>query len=124
MNKRQQKQLMAELFERLSAIQESKGDDYAGDDRLSNFKLSGAITGIGTKKQILSLIATKVARLGNLYQGKTPNNESIEDTEIDLVNYCCLLWMSNLETDNFSVFHQREGGQNISSNCLKNLKKK
>lgn len=98
MTKDQQKQLMTELFLKLSQIQDSKGDDYAGTNRLDNFITAGAITKIGTKKQILSLIATKVARLANLYDNKTPNHESVEDSEIDLANYACLLWMANIET--------------------------
>ena len=41
----------------------SKGDDYANQDRLSNFKLAGAITGGNASTNCLNLIATKVARL-------------------------------------------------------------
>jgi hypothetical protein len=37
-------------------------------------------------------MATKVARLGNLFKGKTPNNESIDDSIIDLANYTFLLY--------------------------------
>jgi hypothetical protein len=44
----------------------SKGDDYANTDRLSNFKLAGAITGGNASTNCLNLIATKVARLGVL----------------------------------------------------------
>ena len=44
----------------------SKGDDYANTDRLSNFKLAGAITGGNASTNCLNLISTKVARLGVL----------------------------------------------------------
>lgn len=78
---------------------ESKGDDYAGDeDRLSNFKVSGKLVGITPEAQCLSLIATKVARLGQLIgSGKSPNNESVQDSEKDLIVYGFLLSMISQE---------------------------
>ena len=70
----------------------SKGDDYANTDRLSNFKLAGAITGGNASTNCLNLIATKVARLGVLLNSdKKPNNESIEDSVLDLANYLSLI---------------------------------
>ncbi len=76
----------------------SKGDDYANADRLSNFKLAGAICGITAEQQCLSLIAVKVARLGSLLSGgKTPNNEGIDDSLLDLANYAILLKMIRVE---------------------------
>ena len=72
----------------------SKGDDYANQDRLSNFKLAGAIAGGDARTNCLNMIATKVARLGVLLNSdKKPNNESIEDSVLDLANYSVLLWM-------------------------------
>ena len=72
----------------------SKGDDYANTDRLSNFKLAGAITGGDARTNCLNLIATKVARLGVLINSSNnPNNESIEDSVLDLANYSVLLLM-------------------------------
>ena len=72
----------------------SKGDDYANTDRLSNFKLAGAITGGDARTNCLNMIATKVARLGVLINSKEePNNESIEDSVLDLANYSVLLLM-------------------------------
>ena len=72
----------------------SKGDDYANEDRLSNFKLAGAISGGDERTNCLNLISTKVARLGVLINtNKEPNNESIEDSVLDLANYAVLLSM-------------------------------
>ena len=72
----------------------SKGDDYANTDRLSNFKLAGAITGGDARTNCLNMIATKVARLGVLINSdKEPKNESVEDSVLDLANYSVLLWM-------------------------------
>ena len=72
----------------------SKGDDYANQDRLSNFKLAGAISGGNAETNCLNLIGTKVARLGVLINSKgKPNHESIEDSILDLANYAVLLSM-------------------------------
>ena len=72
----------------------SEGDDYANEDRLSNFKLAGAISGGDARTNCLNLISTKVARLGVLINtNKEPNNESIEDSVLDLANYAVLLSM-------------------------------
>jgi hypothetical protein len=71
-----------------------KGNDYANTDRLSNFKLAGGICGLKAELNCLSLIATKVARLGVLLNSdKAPNNESIQDSVLDLANYSILLSM-------------------------------
>ena len=71
-----------------------KGNDYSNEDRLSNFKLAGAICGLKAEQNCLSLIATKVARLGVLLNSdKEPNNESVQDSVLDLANYSILLSM-------------------------------
>ncbi len=93
MTKDQQKQFLAEFQMEMTRVMLSKGDDYSGQDRLSNFKLAGQISGITPEQNCLSLIATKVARLGQLLSGKTPNNESIQDSILDLANYAVLLAM-------------------------------
>ena len=68
--------------------------DQANTDRLSNFKLAGGICGLKAEQNCLSLIATKVARLGVLLNSdKAPNNESIQDSVLDLANYSILLSM-------------------------------
>ena len=73
----------------------SKSDDYADVENcvLSNFKLAGNISGGSAKINCLNLIATKVARLGVLLKGKTPKNESVSDSLLDLANYAVLLDM-------------------------------
>lgn len=89
-----QKEVFEETISTMREIMFKKGNDYAGEDRLSNFKLSGAICGLSAEQHCLALIAVKVARLGQLISaGKTPNNESIEDSIIDLGNYTLLLKM-------------------------------
>ena len=97
MNKEQQAAAFKILCEKAENVLLKKGDDYANTDRLSNFKDAGKITGISAEQQCLSLIATKVARLGNLFSGKVPKNESIEDNIMDLFNYAALLYMIKTE---------------------------
>jgi len=89
----QQKQFL-EITEQMKSIMFAKGNDYANEDRLSNFKLAGNISGLTPELNCLSLISTKVARLGVLLNNdKTPNNESIHDSLLDLANYTILLTM-------------------------------
>ena len=93
MNIDQQKAHLTAFQEKMSSVMMSKGDDYADSDRLSNFKKAGAICGLTAEQNCLSLIATKVARLGVLLQGVSPSNESVRDSVLDLANYAVLLDM-------------------------------
>jgi len=94
MTKQEQEKHFNEVTEKMREIMLSKGDDYANTDRLSNFKLAGNVSGLNAKLNCLSLIATKVARLGVLLNSnKKPNNESIQDSLLDLANYSLLLSM-------------------------------
>ena len=81
-------QLADKLFDKLL----SKGKDYAGADCLSNFKRSAELLGILPEQSCMSLIATKIARAEQLLaSGAPPENESLEDTLLDLCGYCFLL---------------------------------
>lgn len=94
MNREQQEKHLEYIFSKMREIMLKKGNDYATQDRLSNFKLAGNICGISPEVQCLSLIATKVARLSVLLHSQNePNNESISDSIIDLINYAALLDM-------------------------------
>jgi len=94
MNQTQQESHFNEIIGKMRSIMLSKGNDYANEDRLSNFKLAGSICGLAPEQNCLSLIATKVARLGVLLKSnKEANNESIEDSLVDMANYTLLLIM-------------------------------
>ena len=94
MNLETQKQSFAAMVAKMEATLFKKGNDYANTDRLSNFKLAGAIAGGTAETNCLNMIATKVARLGVLLNSDCkPNNESIEDSILDLANYAVLLGM-------------------------------
>jgi len=75
---------MAELHKR-------KGADYAEDtDVHSNFRRAGDQLGVSAWHQCESLIATKMARLRELYpwrSGKKPKNEALRDTVVDRAVY-------------------------------------
>lgn len=92
MNLEQQKKHFIEFSLKMESVMFSKGNDYANSDRLSNFKLAGAISGGNAELNCLNMIATKVARLGVLLNSKElPNNESVRDSILDLANYAVLL---------------------------------
>ena len=90
--------LLNELFETQRSILDKKGYDYAGEDVLSNFRLAGMIVNQGSMHpdalSCLNLIGTKVARLGQLLNSnKSAQNESVQDSIIDLCNYSALLYL-------------------------------
>ncbi len=90
----EQVNVFKEMTGQMESVMFSKGNDYANTDRLSNFKLAGAISGLTAELNCLSLMATKVARLGILLNATSnPNNESIQDSILDLANYTLLLSM-------------------------------
>lgn len=94
MNKKEQLEHFDATVAKMRGILEKKGDDYAGADRLSNFKKVGAMVNTSPETSCLDKIATKIARLGTLFASeKPPANESIEDSIIDLANYALLLSM-------------------------------
>lgn len=75
------------------ALMGKKSHDYASNqNRYSNFEYAAQAAGIKPEQAILSLIGIKVARLTQLVSaGKTPENESVEDTMKDLINYTLIL---------------------------------
>lgn len=74
----------------------SKRHDYTStSDNHENFKRSSIIASWfnnADDKPYVVLIGTKLARLSSLLDNKEPKNESIEDSFLDLINYCAL-WM-------------------------------
>lgn len=93
MTKTEQQQFFYDFTEKMSSTILTKGDDYAGqEDRLNNFKAAGNAAGGNAKLNCLNLIATKVARLGQLLNSKNaPKHEAVEDSILDLANYAFLL---------------------------------
>lgn len=92
MNKTEQLAHFDRMTAHMRRLIETKGNDYANDDRLANFKNSAAITGVNPEMVCLNLIAVKVSRIVNLL-GSQPDNEPIRDSVLDLANYAILLDM-------------------------------
>lgn len=91
------------LDEKMIALTNSKSHDYADADVLNNFKkVSAAAKELDVDVSTpdgyaLFMVILKIARLGNLMKdSKVPNNESIDDSFMDGINYfklayCCYL---------------------------------
>lgn len=91
------KELFTDFTDNMAKILISKGNDYATQDVLSNFKMAGNIANQKANNpsaiNCLNLIATKVARLGNLLSTEGDiKNESVEDSVLDMANYTFLLY--------------------------------
>lgn len=107
MNKEQQINLIQELDNKLLEIIKSKGEDYGSEDVLSNFKQVSAVAKIlniditDPVQYALFMGILKVARITNLINSsKEPNNESIEDSLLDLINYNKLAYCCYKESNN------------------------
>ena len=88
--------MIEDIFKQQRQLLTKKGNDYAGADLLSNFRLAGMIVNQNSQHpdaiNCLNLIGTKVARLGQLLNtNSNAQNESIHDSVIDLANYAVLL---------------------------------
>ena len=101
MNKQEQLQFARDKFNDILDLLESKGDDYANEDRLSNFKESACLLNITAFKVCLNQIAIKISRIVNLID-REARNESLEDSLKDLITYSLILSMIHKDeaTDN------------------------
>lgn len=89
--------LIAKVEGQALKVSRSKSKDYATDDVLSNFKRMSTLVSTLLRKEItpsdmaMILVCLKLDRLYNL-QGKSPENESVWDTWLDLTNYIRLFF--------------------------------
>lgn len=87
-----------ELLEFMKDTHNKKSHDYASNSSpFANYLFAGELSKIFNNpgdSGFLGRIAEKIYRLANLENNnKFPMNESIEDTEIDIVTICAL-WMA------------------------------
>lgn len=86
-----------ELLRLSKEIHLKKGADYATQQNpFSNFERSAELVSWFTgkvDKSFVALIGTKLARIAELSDGRTPNNESLDDSFLDLLTYVGL-WAS------------------------------
>jgi hypothetical protein len=83
------------VITQMVAIHNRKSADYATDgNRYSNFEESAAYAGCSVDTVFLVMIGVKLARLRELLSsGKTAQNESVQDSRMDLAVYAAL-WAS------------------------------
>jgi hypothetical protein len=83
------------VLDQMRSIHDRKVADYASTQNpYSNFEMSAEVAGVPVETVFRVLIGVKLARLAELLNNaKTPNNESIDDSIIDLANYAAL-WAS------------------------------
>jgi hypothetical protein len=103
-----------EILNRSKEIHLKKREDYATDatsNPFENFDRANIIISWFPAEyaSFAGHIGTKLARLGSLLLGrKTPNNESIDDSFLDLVTYCALFygyWKEKNTTDRIEKEH-------------------
>lgn len=82
------------LLDEIVALHEKKAKDYAhSGDPYSNFRKAAQIAAgfTGVDAVFATLIGVKLARIQELTQpGRIANNESLDDSFIDLTNYCAI----------------------------------
>lgn len=80
-----------ELLDASKAIHLKKNKDYANENNpFSNFERSAELVSWFANKQdksFVALIGTKLARIAELRDGRIPNNESLDDSFLDLLTY-------------------------------------
>ena len=99
MTKQEQIKIYQELDKKLLSISSSKAHDYATEDVLNNFKsVSAAAKELGLNvsdptNYAMFMVLLKIARISNLINtNKWPNNESIDDSFLDSINYMKLAY--------------------------------
>lgn len=115
------------ILKEIEELHEKKSHDYAEDSNVfSNFEYAEKVAApfYGIHKVFATLVGIKLARLAELIPSdkrevnKIPNNESINDTFLDLVNYNAI-WASyyrsiripkeaTVEDPNFCFFCQKD----------------
>ena len=104
MTSEEQIKYVEKLDEDLLGILKSKGKDYADADVLSNFKIVSEIVKLAKinaelpEGYAMLMVILKIVRIWNLKKsGKTPENESLLDSYKDLINYCKLSYLCEIE---------------------------
>lgn len=91
-----------DILARIQAIHTRKNHDYAQDGNpFSNFERAAELASWFKHehdKVFVTMLGIKLARLAELTSsGKTPNNESVDDTFLDFCTYG-VLWMAYNQT--------------------------
>jgi len=92
-----QNPIFEKCLKELKKTHEKKNADYADNKNpYSNFEYSARVAEPFTNpvdKSFATLIGTKLARISELTKPRrSPNNESLDDSFLDLANYCTIWW--------------------------------
>lgn len=100
-----------ELLKRMAETHDKKNHDYAkGDNPFSNFEEAAAFAGVSVDRVFAIFIGTKQARINELVGGgKTPTNESLADSYLDLAVYATLRAAYALKRQGWSTEKKMEG---------------
>ena len=95
---------VALIINRIKEIHEKKNQDYAAKGKdYENFERAAELISWFKNdhdKTYVNHIGTKLARLATLLNSENePNNESIDDSFLDLCTYC-ILWSANYQYRN------------------------
>jgi anti-sigma28 factor (negative regulator of flagellin synthesis) len=95
MNKAQYLEYHKDALARMTAITRAKNADYTGssDSPFANFMNAELHAGVSTEQGFLVRMGDKMARIKSFVQKGTlqVKDESVQDTLLDLANYCILL---------------------------------
>jgi hypothetical protein len=100
-----------QLLKEMNEIHQKKNEDYSSSGPYENFERSGYIAGwfrSDIDKVFATLVGVKLARLGVLLSTqREPNNESIQDSFLDLTVYCGL-WGSYYRSNTNEAASRKE----------------
>lgn len=95
MTKREYMEYHNACMEKMKAITKAKNADYTGtsDDPFANFTQTESVAGVSTEAGFLVRMGDKMARIKSFVQKGVlqVKDESVEDTLLDLANYCILM---------------------------------
>lgn len=105
MNRDKFKIMLYEISNKRMELMFKKGDDYATEDELSNFKRMHTLCQVldidprrSPEDCAAFLVMLKIDRIHNLKRkGVSPKNESVQDTLIDAHNYLDLAYACSLD---------------------------
>ncbi len=79
------------LLDTMRELHDRKNSDYAKEGNpYSNFEFAAEYAGTSVDQVFATLMGVKEARIRELRKGKTPNNESLGDSYLDLAIYATL----------------------------------
>jgi len=99
------------LLEKMAETHDKKSHDYASNENpCGNYHFAGLVSSLFSHSPedagFAGRIAEKIYRLANLESGtKSPKNESVEDTEVDICTITAL-WMADRMDRRFKKFNE------------------